>query len=154
MFGLIFGITFAICGLVAIMVGRSMSEKDRAIAGWPRAPGTITTSHLENVETTVKDNRGGFYRRITVPAPIVKYTYTADGRELQGDRVSRFHMAFTKDPLSRFPLGQAVSVYYDPNDPTTAYLEAPRSPAAKIFAILGWTFVLLGIVAPLVERLL
>ncbi len=153
MFGLIFGITFAICGLVAIMVGRSVSEKDREIAGWPRAPGTITTSHLENVETTIRDNRG-FYRRITVAAPRVKFTYTADGRELQGDQVSRYSMAFTKEPLSRYPLGLAVSVYYDPDAPLTAYLEAPRAPAAKIFATIGYAFVVIGIVGPLVAQLL
>ncbi len=153
MFGLIFGITFAICGLVAIMVGRSMSEQDRAIAGWPRAPGTITTSHVEKVQNSIKDNRG-FYRTITVPAPILKYTYTANGRELEGTQVSRYDMAFTPEPLSRYPLGKAVSVYYDPDAPTTAYLEAPRSPAAKLFAIIGYVFVLLGIVGPLVQRLL
>lgn len=153
MIGFIFGITFVICGFVAIMVGRNMSAMDRAIAGWPRAPGTITTSHLEDVQTTIRDNRG-FSRRITVAAPIVKFTYTFQGRELQGDRVSRFDMAFTKEPLSRYPLGRAVMVYCDPDDPTTAYLEAPQSPAAKVFGVLGYAFVLLGIAVPLVARLL
>ena len=151
MIGLIFGITFAICGLVAIMVARSMSEQDRTIAGWPRAPGMITTSRIENVQTTTRDNRG-FSRRITVPAPVLKFTYTALGQEQQGDQVSRFGMAFTPDPLIRYPVGQAVMVYYDPAEPTTAYLEAPQSPASKIFAIIGSVFVLIGIAAPFVAR--
>lgn len=151
MFGLIFGITFAVCGLVAIMVGRSMSAQDRAIAGWPRAPGTITVSQIDDVQTHTRDYRGHM-SRITVKAPIIKFSYTADGRELEGNQVSRYANAFGKDPLSRYPLGQAVQVYYDPRQPTTAYLEAPRSPAAKLFGVIGWVFVLLGIVAPLVER--
>lgn len=155
MFGLIFGIACAICGLVAIVVGRNMSEKDRAIAGWPRAPGTITTSQIENVLTSMptRDYNDRMVK-ISVPTPIIKFSYTADGRELQGDKISRYAHAFTKDPLNRYPLGAAVQVYYDPKEPTTAYLEAPRSPAAKIFGIMGWAFVLLGIVAPLVERAL
>ena len=153
MFGLIFGITFALCGLVAIMVGRSMSAKDREIASWPRAAGTITTSHTELVESTYRDHRG-FYRTTTAPASIVKFSYSANGRELHGDQISRYAQAFTKDPLGRYPLGHAVQVHYDPNDPTKAYLEAPRSPAATIFGILGWGLVVLGIIAPLVERLL
>lgn len=153
MFGLIFGITFAIGGLVAIMVGRSMSEQDRAIAGWPRAPGTITTSQIENVETTNRDYRG-MYQRITTAAPVVRFAYNANERELKGDQISRFGMAFTPQPLSRYPLGKAVSVYYDPDAPTTAYLEAPVSPGAKIFSIIGYVFVVLGVAAPLIQRLL
>ena len=153
MFGLIFGITFAICGLVAIMVGRRMSEKDRAIAGWPRAPGTITTSEIQKVENLGKDNRG-MYRTITIPAETVKFSYSANGRELQGDQVSRYGKAFTQDVLSKYPLGKAVQVYYDPKEPTTAYLEAPQSPASKMFGIMGWALVVIGILAPLVERAL
>jgi hypothetical protein len=153
MFGLIFGITFAIGGLVAIMVGRSMSETDREIASWPRAPGTITSSQIENVETTIKDYRG-MYQRATTPTPIVRFTYTVNDRELKGDQISRFGKAFTPQPLVRYPLGTAVSVYYDPDAPTTAYLEAPVSPGAKIFSIIGYVFVVLGVAAPLVQKLL
>ncbi len=153
MIGLIFGITFAICGLVAIMVGRRMSEADRAIASWPRAPGTITASSIEDVLTYDRDYRDRMVK-FTRPTPVIKFSYTADGRELQGDQVSKYGAGLTKNPVSRYPLGTAVSVYYDPKNPATAYLEAPLSPAAKIFGILGWTFVVFGIAGTLLAQIL
>ena len=143
---MVFGVTFALCGVGAIMLGRNLSAEDRAIAAWPRAPGTITTSQLEDVKRSVRDARG-FYYDTTVATPVIRFTYTVDGRELQSDQVSKFGLAFTTEPLSQYPLGQAVSVYYNPDDPKTGYLEAPQTPSSVLFTFMGSAFVLLGFAA-------
>jgi hypothetical protein len=148
MFPLVFGAIFLTVGIIPIWLAVRTFAKDRAIARWPRAPGRMTVSRVSSHTRSEKDQQG-YYRRYTYHDPVVEYTYTVGGRELVGKQLTRVAVSSTSMPdLSRYPEGQDVSVYYDPNDPTIAYLEVRRSIGAIILCILGGAFVVPGILVP------
>lgn len=148
MFPLIFGSVFLLTGFVPIWIASRTFAKDRAIASWPRAPGRVTKSTVASRTGSAKDQQG-YVQRYTVYEPVVEFTYTVDGRELQGDRLARSVTPSTSMPdMGRYPPGQDVMVYYDPNAPSTAYLEVHRSTGAVILTCFGGLFVLIGILVP------
>jgi Protein of unknown function (DUF3592) len=148
MFPLIFGSVFVLVGLVPIWLARRTFAKDRAISKWPRAPGTVTSATVRASSGRSKDPQG-YYREYTVYQPVVQFTYTVDGRVLQGDRLARSVVSSTTRPdLSRYPAGQGVMVYYDPDDPSTGYLEVHRSTGAVFLTCFGALFVFVGVLVP------
>lgn len=145
MLALLIGGIFMLFGLPAILIARTAFAKDRAIARWPRAPGRITSARVESRSYKSRD-RQGYYSDYTAHTPIVQFTYTVDGRELQGDRLARVvESSNIKPDLSRYSPGQEVLVYYDPSAPETAYLELHRSIGAVILAAMGGLFVAIGL---------
>src|SRR5689334_14358278 len=114
MFPLIFGSVFVLTGLVPILLAAKTFAKDRAIAKWPRVPGKITSSSFEMNTSTGRDE-DGYTRSYTTYVPVVHFTYTVEGRELQGDRLTRVTVASDKKPdVRRYAPGQEVQVYCDP----------------------------------------
>jgi hypothetical protein len=154
MFALIFGSVFVLCGVTAISIARVAFKKDRAIASWPRAPGTITSSRIETRKGKVRDQQG-YWRDHTVFKPIVEFTYTVDGFKHRGDQIARVVYAGTKKPdLGKYAPGTEVMVYYDPKDPKTAYLELGRSGAAVVLTVMGGVFVAIGVVVAVLVNVL
>lgn len=148
MFPLIFGSVFLLTGLVPIWIASKTFAIDRAIAAWPRAPGRVTKATVSSRIASAKDKQG-YERQYTVYEPVVEFTYTVDGRELQGDELARCVTPSTSMPdMSRYPPGQDVQVYYDPSAPSTAYLEVHRSIGAVILTCFGGLFVFIGILVP------
>jgi hypothetical protein len=114
---------------------------------WPQADGTITISTIEM--------RGDEHR------PHVEYTYTVAGipytsRQISFDIFDKpGGQGRIESIMARYPVGKAVTVYCDPNNPATAILEpedyspfySPLLPAIIFFAggllTLGTTFRLL-----------
>ncbi len=87
-------------------------------ANWPSVPGVITTSFIQ--PTTCRN----------VPCSLgeIGYRYRVGNTEYTGTafNLSRRHGAAQEawqKVLDRYPIGKAVSVYYDPNSPTNAVLE-------------------------------
>lgn len=149
MLALLVGGVFVLVGLAAILTARKAFAKDRAIASWPRAPGKITVSRIETSTRNVRDQQG-YYREYTTHKPIVQFTYTVAGVELQGNQLARVvYVSYKKPDPSRYPPGKDVMVYYDPEDPKTAYLELHRSGAAVVLAVMGGVFTVIGILVPL-----
>lgn len=154
MFALIFGSVFVLAGGLAISVSRIAFKKDKAIAGWPRAPGKIISSRIETRTRNVR-GQDGYYREHTSHEPIVEFTYEVAGFEHRGDRIARVVYPSNKRPdLGRYPAGQDVMVYYDPDDPKTAYLEIHRSGAAVVLFVMGVVFCAIGILVALLVTLL
>lgn len=145
MFALVFGSVFGVCGLTCLLVARATFAKDRAIAAWPRAPGRIESASIASETGTARD-REGYETTYRVHHLVVRYHYTVDGRIYPGDRVARFAPPTSRPPdLARYPAGAAVSVYYDPRDPSLAYLEVRRSGAAVLLAAMGAGFLAIGV---------
>lgn len=145
---LIFGGIFLIVGGVPLWLAMRTFAKDRRIAKWPRAHGKMTVSGAASHTSRSKD-QDGHYRNYTMYDPVVEYTYTVDGRELQGNQLAREVPSSTTMPdLSRYAVGSDVMVYYDPKDPKTAYLEVRVSTGAIMLCILGGVFTVVGILVP------
>jgi hypothetical protein len=138
---------FGTIGVPFVLIARSVFARDRVISGWPRAPGEITGTRVEQSTRTRREDDG---RDITytVYEPFVRYTYEVAGRKLEGHNIER--VAYTTDKggaqavLDRYPPGRRVEVLYDPQDPSTAYLESKRSTGAVILFVMGCFFFFLS----------
>lgn len=140
---LLIAMALAALGTPFVLLARRTFARDRAIAAWPRAPGVITHARVEtSTRRRREDDRDIEY---TAYEPVLTYTYTVAGRELDGDRILPSG-AFTTGKseaqayMDRYPVAKPVQVLYDPNEPTTAYLEVQRSTGAVILMAMGSVF--------------
>lgn len=122
---------FSLVGLPMIWLARRTFAKDDAIRQWPRAPGEVTSSGIEDIRTKVRD-KNGYYYDATYHRAWVRYTYSIGGAQHEGKRISRQDDAQTslgiaKRCVDQYPAGKRVEVLYDPRDQTVAFLEVPRS---------------------------
>jgi hypothetical protein len=142
------GAPFAVIGLVLVCVAVYIFAGDGAMKSWPTADGVITSSTIDATWTQAKDNAGR-PRPYESCTPNVHYTYTADGKQLEGRRITREPFASSRAEIEtwvrRYPVGKAVKVYYDPKDPTSSILEFKTSIAGVIVGALGGFFLLFGV---------
>ncbi|XVJ58797.1 MAG: DUF3592 domain-containing protein [Tepidisphaera sp.] len=91
-------------------------------AEWPTCEGVIVDSRVEE-RTAV---RGGNHHE-----PIVRYRYVVNGVDRLGSDTSfnpiRIDRQSAYEFIAKYPVGQAVRVWYSPEDPTRSVLDA--SPA-------------------------
>jgi hypothetical protein len=120
-------LVFALGCLVAagglLLVWRHLRAKAAASATWPTAPGTVTQSRID----AVPDREGD-----TLYGPVVQYGYRVGGMDYTAERIGWGGREYnTKEKAeavcARYPAGQPVAVYYDPQAPSKAVLE----PSAK-----------------------
>jgi hypothetical protein len=76
----------------------------------------------------VQDTTG----EITTFTPVVTYTYVVNGQTLQCDRVG-FSPTRNKKILAKYPKGNPVQVFFDPQHPSTAVLEKGGSTRVMMF---------------------
>lgn len=142
------GALFVVVGLMTLAAGAWQYRAGRAIATWPATAGQVIANDLVPVE-----QRG---RSVTVVEAVrVVYRYAVDGQTYESDRVSldtqpaRADRAEGQRRRAAYPVGAAVSVYYDPADPARSVLE--RAP--RIGALLaGATLAALGLLVLLAWR--
>lgn len=102
------------------------------------ATGTITQSELK-----ITGDRFPVYK------PIIRYTYSFDGKSYDGERFSYKGPLLTRDQaraediMSRFPLGKKVVVYVNPRVPSSSVLEKGIKSNWETGAVIG--LILLGI---------
>lgn len=123
-------------GLVASSV--SAIVRWRQARRWPHTEGRITESHIA----------GAGFDLVNTYAPAVQYTYVVDGIAFTGNRVHFAGMGSLTEAAATteaYAPGQAVTVYYDPEDPSQAVLEhdPPLFPYFAIPAGLGAVLVAL-----------
>jgi hypothetical protein len=88
---------------------------------WPTTNGVVTAS---TVDTHIPRNP----RYDPDYLPRVIFAYAVDGRTYRGERLWPGRAVFgtyneARRVVERYPRGQPVTVYYDPDDPATAVLE-------------------------------
>lgn len=99
----------------------------RAASDWPSTPGkvVISTSEVREVRVMDEDREDGIRLEPRNFANIV-YEYSVSGQTLRNNRVSigedrgNFEVAET---IARYPVGTAVTVYYNSRHPRDAVLE-------------------------------
>jgi hypothetical protein len=99
----------------------------RAARDWPSTPGRVVISNAEVREVKVLDSgRESGHRFEERNFAHIVYDYSVSGQTLSCDRVSigedlgNFQVAET---IARYPVGAAVTVYYNPAHPREAVLE-------------------------------
>lgn len=148
--GRIFGLTFGLCGLVALAVGQQMFADDHVLENWPTAEGRITSVEIERRDHSFRDYRG-FYTRGKLAMRVVKYSYTASGRERHGEHIEALTEGAANTPIeSKYTVGQRVPIHYDGSAPDKAFLELPlRGNGGVVILIVGAVLLLLALLIPL-----
>lgn len=87
--------------------------RQQASKNWPTAKGEILESKIE------EDSDGWI--------PHVRYRYTFDQQDYTGEQIGFYTPnsgteAYANQQLTRFPVGKAVFVYYNPRKPQEAVL--------------------------------
>ena len=134
------GALFIAVGLLTMIAGLGQWRAGRAAAAWPATAGRVIAN-----ETIRATQRG---RSVTVfDAPRIAYRYSVAGQAYESDRVSpaalpvRAASAEGRRRAAAYPLGAAVTVYYDSAAPSRSLLERPPQTAALrnggLLALLG-----------------
>jgi hypothetical protein len=130
-----------VSGLTALAFGALDVLEARRMAAWPSVPGRVVVS--ESVTTQFR----GRALRYT-PAARIAYEYTIGDTVFTSERVGVQTLAVESGSeegqrrLRAYPVGAAVTVYYDPANPAVAVLE--RDPPTAGF-IAGLWLVGLGL---------
>jgi hypothetical protein len=125
-FGLFAGVC---CAIGALFLTISLVNFSRAHASerWPVASGVIVYGNTDRSTSTVTTSDRNTYRVSSSSADLV-YRYDVGGKQHYSN-VRRFGQLaaasgnWAGDIAKRYPLGQSVSVRYDPANPNLAVLE-------------------------------
>ena len=137
---MVFAGVFLVAGVIILLWGITSSRSAFTSQKWPAETGTITASSIE----TSRSNKGN-----TMYSADIRYTYQVNGQGYTGSKVS-FGDVSTSDSadarkiVSRYQSGQAVTVYYNPQDPQQAVLETGFSPGLFLPLGIGTVFSLVG----------
>ena len=120
---------------------------------WPQTSGLIISSQVK-VTRVRERRRSGFSRTVTRYEPNVIYRYQANGGVHQsnqlylGQKVLYSDTAAVEKILLRYPAGDTVTVYYDPDHPATATLSPKTGWATTVMWLMGtFLFFMAGMVA-------
>jgi hypothetical protein len=137
------GVFVAALGIVALLWGLSVRSRANtlvAAAGqWPTAPGTMIAAEVL---------KGGTSRNPTY-TPAVRYEYEVGGRKYVGDRLRPGYLTVgwrgtAERMIQPYPVGAAVAVRYDPDDPGSSLLELQTSSSPMVAVVLGAVLILMG----------
>lgn len=141
-FLLTFGLFWtAITGVFDVFIGYTLWRQVRA-ESWPTVSGVVTKSEVESHS----DSDGTTY------SAEISFRYQVNGQANESD-TWRFGAGSSSDSseargvVRRYPVGQPVTVHYDPNDPSSAVLEVGVQ-GSDLFLLLFMTpfnVVMLGI---------
>jgi len=158
---LLWGFLHVLCALIAavgvVFLGAGLKQLWRAsrTQRWPTAPGkVISTDELMHLRKVPEGEGGG--SRLLYEAQV-HYEYTV-GRVLIGSTRVRVTPSETSSEarsqatLARYPPGQELRVFYNPEDPTESVLEPGAHPLDFVRAGVGGTLVFVAGAAPLIAR--
>jgi len=139
---IVLGLVFIIIGGFAFfMWGLPPMQYANASKSWLSVPGEITRSE---VDTYRKDGK-------TQYLPDIAYTYTVEGRNYTsskitvGDPPSTSNISPAKRLQAEYPVGEEVTVYYDPEVHSSSTLKTGIQKNDILLAIITGAFPFFGI---------
>ena len=139
----VYAMLLAPFGLVVFAAGYKYLEV-RAASDWPSVPGKVVVSKSEVRKVKVVDSsREAGHRFEDRNFANITYEYSVAGQSYRNNRVSigedrgNFEVAET---IARYPVGKAVTVYYNPNKRNEAVLE--RGMPQGMWGCIGWMVVI------------
>ncbi len=127
-----------VAGAVLAAWGGYEIKGSRKSAGWPNVPGTISSSDIAKRVTRDTNRR----RSRTTYYPKIAFHYQVDGHNFTSSRIafgtgdSGGKMKWAQKVISKYPVGNKVTVYYDPQDPQYGVLEAGMT-WRSVFLLVG-----------------
>ncbi|MBI1354041.1 MAG: DUF3592 domain-containing protein [Acidobacteria bacterium] len=134
---------FSSFGLLLVLFGIYFARLAGASSSWPKTEGKV---ERVGVRTYVSVNHQHTARGVRTYFPEVQYSYSVDGRPYASKRFSLGEDAQDYQErddavkaASAYRAGDAIDVYYDPSDPSSAVLQ-------KGFTMGSWVPLLMGLV--------
>ena len=115
MFGVL-GFVFLIVNVVFLGIIYFTKRKMNAVAKWPYAMGAVKISTTEYRDS---GDSGAYY-------PVVHYSYQVSGQPYEGYRIApggEVGGIGAGKVAARYPVGAHVQVFYNPQNPSEAFLE-------------------------------
>lgn len=136
----IFVLLFTGGGLATLYFGYQSYQNSKASETWPVVWGTIVTSEVSDYDsdgTTMYEAR-------------VVYEYTVNDSKIMSDKVSFGEVNTSnyrpaREIVDRYPEGQQVKVYYNPENPDKAVLEPGVKSGVWLPLGIGGAFTLVGL---------
>ena len=124
--GRLFPLSFGLGSMIFLGVGLWMINKGMQSENWDKGTATITSSEIEKTESRSKDAQG-FTQTSTSYSVTVKYSYTVEGSNYEGNTVgfgtmSHNERSDAQEELKSYPKGKTIDVYYDPENPSDSVL--------------------------------
>jgi hypothetical protein len=139
----VLAVIFVLAGIFALYSARYMSQLRAQARAWPRVPG-----HMTAREAVSAPLRRGVQGRSSY-TPEVRYTYSVDGVEYQGDKLN---LSTTTNGSRKSverklaKISDTPDVLYDPADPKTSCLTPPGQSDVAVFGLAGVVAIVVGIV--------
>ena len=140
-------IAWSLCGagLFVLSLLFLAIRKAWAIQTWPE-----TTGHISESETIGKWSQMGSSLRWIVE-PKISYRYLLNGQEYVGHNIAAAEIntaskEAAEEKIEPFPVGQEVTVYYNPSKPEDSVLQKETSRGPYVaFGLVGVVFFAVGI---------
>lgn len=134
------GLVVALCtmALVTIWFGFALYRKAVRARGWPLVKGRVTRSELDTFQGRLSDDDT---RARTLYRPLIAYTYAFNGvtysgnQEALGAKVTSSSDSYARKLIAKYPLGAAVTVRVNPQNPSEAVLRPAVGGAWVIWTI-------------------
>ncbi len=130
------GVVIAVRGVGTVI------EAFRSI-DWPLTEGSVTASGVDMKNDAIDTGRR---TRALRYSPAVSYSYDVDGTTYSSDLLG-FIRVWTDDESGahgiarRYPVGQTITVYYDPGDPSRAVLDPGVSLNSMLSLLFGLAWI-------------
>ena len=114
----------ALFGVILLLVSVSMIRKSAAAAGWPTVDGRVSRSTVVSEQS--RDDKG---RTTVMYAADIVFDYTVKDRSFSsttlspGGRSSSSMSSMAESTVGKYPSGSKVTVHYNPDAPSEAFLE-------------------------------
>lgn len=133
-------------GIVMMAWGGYEIKGSRESGSWPSVQGAITSSRMSKRITRDSD-----HRKRTTYYPKVGFQYQVDGRKYTSSRIAfgtgdtGGSAKWARKVVNKYPVGKAVTVYYNPQDPQYGVLESGITWRSIIFLLAGFAFFAAGL---------
>ena len=124
--------TFVLVGIGSIVCSRVLMARVARSRSWLIANGAITRSEVVREQT----------RNGTIHAARIEYAYGVSGQDYRSDKLTiggDFNTSMSsraQQRCARYPLGDPIQVFYDPEDPSSSCLER-RADTAPLLMWVG-----------------
>ncbi len=132
---------FGLAGIITL-VQYALTRRGHA---WPSVSGEVKTVEVKSGPCPAGRRRGrpGHW-------PLVRVSYTVDGREYTCERLAARQICYRNAAEAEvicaiYQPGQQVRVWYDPQQPATSYLVPGGAVGGRFYLVLGLSLVVLDV---------